>query len=67
MTLSNLLIGILLSRILGAAGSIAFLFVYSRITRMPVVQLFTFRRSDFYFFRDIKTLVQLKRTRNHGT
>jgi len=47
------------------AGSIGFLFVYSRITRMPVAQLLTFRRSDFYFFRDIKSVINLKRTTQH--
>lgn len=47
-----------------AAGSIAFLFVYARITKMPVVQIFTFRKSDFYFFRDLKPSQILKRTYN---
>jgi len=37
-----------------AAGSLAFLFAYCRMTGMPVIQLFTFRKSDFYFFRDIR-------------
>lgn len=37
-----------------AAGSVAFLFVYARITNMPVLQLISLRKSDFYFFRDLK-------------
>ena len=46
-------------------GSIAFLFVYCRITGMSVVQLFTFRRSDLYFFRDIKQA--FRNRKNHAT
>jgi Na+-driven multidrug efflux pump len=37
-----------------AIGSLAYLFVYSRMTKMPVIEIFRYRRSDFYFFRDIK-------------
>lgn len=47
-----------------AAGSITFLFVYARITQMPARQIFTFRKSDFYFFRDMKQYLALKRSRN---
>jgi len=47
-----------------AAGSIAFLFVYARITKMSPIQIFTFRKSDFHFFRDFKTLLIIKRTGN---
>ncbi|HPS73934.1 MAG TPA: flippase [Bacteroidales bacterium] len=37
-----------------AAGSLAFLFVYSRLTKMPVAELFRYRQSDFYFLRDFR-------------
>lgn len=37
-------------------GSVAYLIVYSRITGMPVTEIFRYRRSDFYFFRDLKNL-----------
>ncbi len=47
-----------------AVGSIAFLFVYARITQMSALQIFTFRKSDFYFFRDMKTLLFKSRTNN---
>ena len=45
-----------------AVGSIAFLFVYARITKMSARQIFTFRKSDFYFFRDLKTTLSMNRT-----
>jgi O-antigen/teichoic acid export membrane protein len=48
-----------------AVGSIAFLFVYARITHMPILQIFTFRKSDFYFFRDIKQYLLIKRSNNN--
>ena len=47
-----------------AVGSIAFLFVYARITKMSPLQIFSFRKSDFHFFRDLKQLIMLKRNRN---
>ena len=47
-----------------AVGSIAFLFVYARITKMSALQIFTFRKSDFYFFRDMKQYLLLRRSRN---
>jgi len=37
-----------------ALGSIAFILVYSRLIKMPVREILTFRKSDFYFYRDIK-------------
>lgn len=48
-----------------AVGSVAFLFVYARITKMPVLQILTVRKSDFYFFRDIKQYLILKRSPSH--
>lgn len=42
-------------------GSIAFVFAFSRITRISIAQIFTYRRSDFYFFRDIKGIFIGKR------
>jgi Na+-driven multidrug efflux pump len=42
-------------------GSLAFVFAFSKITGISVAQLFTYRRSDFYFFRDIKGLFSGKR------
>jgi len=38
------------------AGSVAYLFAYSSITRMPVSEIFKYRRSDFYFMKDLKIL-----------
>lgn len=46
-----------------AIGSLAYLFVYSRMTKMPVIEIFRYRRSDFYFFRDIKNF--RKGRKNH--
>ncbi|MFC2102685.1 polysaccharide biosynthesis C-terminal domain-containing protein [Bacteroidota bacterium] len=46
-----------------AIGSIAFLFAYARVTKMSALQIFTFRKSDFYFFRDLKQYVLRKRSR----
>jgi len=47
-----------------AVGSIAFLFAYARITQMSIIDIFTYRKSDFYFFRDIKSMIQIKRKKN---
>jgi O-antigen/teichoic acid export membrane protein len=44
-----------------AIGSLAYLFVYTKMTKMPIVEIFRYRRSDFYFFRDIKNLRKGKR------
>lgn len=44
-----------------AIGSLAYLFVYSRMTKMPIIEIFRYRRSDFYFFRDIKNFRKGKR------
>ncbi|MCX6305246.1 MAG: polysaccharide biosynthesis C-terminal domain-containing protein [Bacteroidetes bacterium] len=37
-----------------AAGSIIFVIIYSRMVKMPLSEIFRYRASDFYFFRDIK-------------
>ncbi len=37
-----------------AAGSIIFVIIYSRMVNMPLREIFRYRASDFYFFRDIK-------------
>ncbi|MEI7898236.1 MAG: polysaccharide biosynthesis C-terminal domain-containing protein [bacterium] len=37
-----------------AAGSIIFVIVYSRMVKMPLREIFRYRASDFYFFRDIR-------------
>jgi O-antigen/teichoic acid export membrane protein len=37
-----------------AIGSIAFILVYSRLIKMPVREILAFRKSDFYFYRDLK-------------
>jgi O-antigen/teichoic acid export membrane protein len=44
-----------------AIGSVAYLFVYSKITKMRVSEIFRYRRSDFYFFRDIRNLRNRKK------
>ena len=37
-----------------AAGSVIFVIIYSRMVKMPLREIFRYRASDFYFFRDIK-------------
>jgi O-antigen/teichoic acid export membrane protein len=37
-----------------AIGSIAFILVYSKLIKMPVREILTLRKSDFYFYRDIR-------------
>jgi O-antigen/teichoic acid export membrane protein len=37
-----------------AVGSIIFLIVYAKMVKMPVQEIFRYRKSDFYFFRNIK-------------
>ena len=37
-----------------AAGSIVFVIIYSRMVKMPLREIFRYRTSDFYFFRDLK-------------
>jgi O-antigen/teichoic acid export membrane protein len=37
-----------------AAGSFIFILIYSRMVTMPLREIFRYRASDFYFFRDIK-------------
>jgi O-antigen/teichoic acid export membrane protein len=39
-----------------ALGSIIFVVAYSRLLKMPVSNILRFRKSDFYFFRDVKKL-----------
>jgi O-antigen/teichoic acid export membrane protein len=43
-----------------AAGSLIFVILYSRLVHMPVREIFRYRRSDFYFFRDIRQRFKLK-------
>jgi len=38
------------------AGCAIFLFAYSWKLKMPVIEIFRFRRSDFYFIRDFKKI-----------
>ena len=42
------------------AGCVIFLFAYSWKVKMPVVEIFLFRKSDFYFFRSIKNKIKWK-------
>jgi len=35
-------------------GSIAFIIVYSKLIRMPVAEILAFKKSDFYFYRELK-------------
>jgi O-antigen/teichoic acid export membrane protein len=37
-----------------AVGSIIFLIVYAKMVKMPVQEIFRYRKSDFYFFRNIR-------------
>jgi len=47
-----------------AAGSIIFVILYSRMVKMPLREIFRYRASDFYFFRNIK--FRLKRKQATG-
>jgi O-antigen/teichoic acid export membrane protein len=42
------------------AGSLVFIFLYAKKIKMPVLEIFTYRKSDFYFFRDLKSLGRRK-------
>ena len=44
-----------------AVGSLTFLIIYSKMVKMPLREIFRYRRSDFYFFRDIKNRLNPKR------
>lgn len=46
-----------------AIGSVVYLIAYARITRMPLAEIFRYRRSDLYFIRDIRNI---KKRRNNG-
>jgi O-antigen/teichoic acid export membrane protein len=35
-------------------GTLAYIFVYSRIVKMPVLQIFAFQKSDFAFIKEMK-------------
>ncbi|MCX6267882.1 MAG: polysaccharide biosynthesis C-terminal domain-containing protein [Bacteroidetes bacterium] len=37
-----------------AIGSVIFIFLYARMVKMPLREIFKFRASDFYFFRNVK-------------
>lgn len=43
-----------------AIGSIIFFFVYMKMTKMSFTQIFKYRKSDFYFIRDIKNKLRWK-------
>jgi O-antigen/teichoic acid export membrane protein len=45
-------------------GSVVYLIIFARLTNLSIREIFTYRGSDFYFFRDIKTLLNGKR-RHH--
>jgi O-antigen/teichoic acid export membrane protein len=42
------------------AGSLVFIFLYARKIKMPVLEIFHYRKSDFYFFRDLKPFARWK-------
>ncbi len=48
-----------------AAGSVAFILIYSRMVGMPLREIFRYRLSDFQFFKDIRNRVARKAFR-HG-
>ncbi len=41
-----------------ALGSIIFVMIYSRLVKMPVREILSYRRSDFYFFRGMKNRIK---------
>jgi O-antigen/teichoic acid export membrane protein len=43
-----------------AVGSFIFAIIYSRLVKMPIADIFRYRRSDFYFFRDIRHRLTFK-------
>lgn len=43
-----------------AAGSIVFIFLYAKKIKMPVLEIIKYRKSDFYFFKDLKPLFRWK-------
>ncbi|MEI6455923.1 MAG: polysaccharide biosynthesis C-terminal domain-containing protein, partial [bacterium] len=43
-----------------AVGSIFFVIIYSRFVNMPLTDILKLRRSDFYFIRDVKSLLKRK-------
>ncbi|MCK9203308.1 MAG: polysaccharide biosynthesis C-terminal domain-containing protein [Bacteroidales bacterium] len=43
-----------------AVGSVFFIIIYARQVKMPLLKILTFRKSDFYFFRDIRGLLRPK-------
>ena len=65
----NLILNLILIPLYGAMGSVwatnasyglgcmIFLFVYSWKVKMPVIEIFRFRKSDFYFFRKFRRKV----------
>jgi O-antigen/teichoic acid export membrane protein len=42
------------------AGSLVFIFLYAKKIKMPVLEIFNYRKSDFYFFRDLKLFARRK-------
>ncbi len=42
------------------AGSLVFIFLYSKKIKMPLMEIFHYRKSDFYFFRDLKPYFKWK-------
>jgi len=43
-----------------AAGSVIFVIIYSRMVKTPLREIFRYRASDFYFFRDIRNWMNIK-------
>jgi O-antigen/teichoic acid export membrane protein len=43
-----------------ATGSVIFFIVYARITQMRMIEILKFRKSDFYFFKEIKYIMKWK-------
>jgi O-antigen/teichoic acid export membrane protein len=41
-----------------AAGSISFILIYAKQVKMPLSAIFRFRRSDFYFMRDLRAFLR---------
>ena len=42
------------------AGAIVFIFLYAKKIKMPLLEIFRYRKSDFYFFRDLRKLRKRK-------
>jgi hypothetical protein len=46
-----------------ASGAILFTIIYLRITKTSLTDMLTYRKSDFYFFREVKQFLNRKQSK----